>query len=65
MMTRGVIEPLSVNDEPNVRKIAEEDQRPKLILLFRSRRVEAAPQGARTAAFEINSGGLVNAPYKT
>ena len=55
MMTGGVIEAMLVSHDPDVGKVAEEDQRAKLVLFLRSRRREATPQASGTAAFKIYS----------
>ena len=41
MMARGVIEAIFVSHDADMRKIAEEDQRAKLVLFFGRRRGEA------------------------
>ena len=64
-MTRRVVEAMLVSHDPNMRKVAEEYQRAKLVLCFRIGRFEPTPQSSRAAAFKIYSRRLINAPDKT
>ncbi len=55
VMSRGMIKAAPINNHTDVRKVAEEHQRAKFVLLSGSGCTEATPQRACTAALKINA----------
>ena len=64
MMARGMIKPVFIGDDADMRQTAEENQGAKLELLTLWRRGERCPIGTRRTALEIQTYVLERAPDK-